>query len=196
MFFYALCSFAENNHEKMVEKYKSRWVSLMPRQAKMQFAGSMGFLSAGPGWFYGKKNQWETDMYIGFIPNINNSEGHTTMTIKQTYTPFSVCVNDRLRFVPLTSGIYLNKISGEYFWSRLPERYPKNYYFWAVNTRFHIFLGQAFSFQLTEKTLGKELSFFYEFNTNDLYVISAIGNKSIGLKDIVSLSFGIRYRVF
>ena len=78
----------------------------------------------------------------------------------------------------------------------MPEKYPENYYFWAVNTRFHIFMGEAISLKLKEKMIGKEVAFFYEFNTNDLYLISAIQNKTIGLKDIVSLSFGLRYRFF
>jgi hypothetical protein len=162
---------------------------------KLQFAGSMGMFSAGPGWFYGKRDQWETDFYIGFIPRINDSEGHITTTLKQTYTPFRFQVNDRFTIEPITTGVYINKIFGEYFWSRLPERYPRNYYFWAVNTRFHVFLGQAFSYRLGEHLLGKNISFFYEFNTNDLYLISAFGNKTIGLGDIVGLSFGIRLRI-
>lgn len=188
--------FAESVYDQKMEKYHKRWDQLIPRQTKLQFAGSMGMFSTGPGWFYGKRDQWETDFYIGFIPRMNGSEGHVTTTLKQTYTPFRFQANSRFRIEPLTTGIYINKIFGEYFWSRLPERYPKNYYFWAVNTRFHVFMGQAFAFQLSEKTLGKDISFFYEFNTNDLYIISALGNKTIGLKDIVGLSFGIRFRVF
>lgn len=187
---------ADSVHERKLARYQRDWNRLIPKQSKLQFAGSMGMFSVGPGWYYGKKKQWETDWFIGFIPEIKGIEGHVTTTIKQTYTPFRFQLNDRFRIEPMTTGIYINKIFGQYFWSKLPEKYPKNYYFWAVNTRFNVFLGQSFSFQLGEKTLGKELSFFYEFNTNDLYLISAFGNKTIGIKDIVGLSFGIRYRVF
>lgn len=187
---------AESEHDRKIEKYHKRWDCLMPRQTKLQFAGSMGMFSAGPGWFYGKKKQWETDFYIGFIPRMNGSEGHVTTTLKQTYTPFRFQANNRFRIEPITTGIYINKIFGEYFWSRLPKKYPKNYYFWEVNTRFHVFLGQAFSYRLGENMLGKDISFFYEFNTNDLYLISAWDNKTIGLRDVIGLSFGLRYRVF
>ncbi len=180
--------------DRIMAKYQRNWNRLIPRQTKLQFAGSMGMFSSGPGWYYGKRNQWETDFYIGFIPKINGSKGHLTTTLKQTYTPFHVRLNDRLGIEPLTSGIYISKIFGEYFWSRLPEKYPKGYYFWAVNTRFHVFVGQSISLKPSEKMIGKEMAFFYEFNTNDLYLISAVQNKTIGLKDIVSLSFGLRYR--
>lgn len=187
---------AKPPHDEKLSWYKSKWERLMPNQSKLQFAGSMGMFSGGPGWSYGKRNQWETDWYIGFIPEIDEIEGHMTTTLKQTYTPFRCRLSEFISMEPVTTGIYITKIFGEYFWSKLPERYPKNYYFWAVNTRFNIFVGQSFAFKMGTKTLGKELSFFYEFNTNDLYLISAFGNKTIGLKDIVGLSFGIRYRVF
>lgn len=189
-------AWAELEDGQRIEKYKSNWNRLIPQQTKLQFAGSMGMFSTGAGWYYGRKEQWETDLFIGFIPRMNGSEGHVTITVKQTYTPFQFHINDSFSYEPLTTGIYLNKIFGEYFWNRLPEKYPKGYYFWAVNTRFHVFLGQAFAFKLSEKTMGKSLSFFYEFNTNDLYLISAWSNKTIGLKDVIGLSFGLRYRVF
>lgn len=187
---------AEPKDDQRIEKYKKKWDRLIPRQIKLQFAGSMGMFSFGPGWYYGSRNQWETDLFLGFIPRINGSDSHITVTLKQTYTPFQILFNESFSYEPLSSGVYFNKIFGEYFWSRLPEKYPKGYYFWAVNTRFHVFLGQAFAFRLSEDTKGKTISFFYEFNTNDLYLISAWGNKSIGLKDIIGLSFGFRYRGF
>ena len=179
------------------EKIRSQWEKLLPKQNKLQFAGSMGMFSGSVGWYYGKKNQWETDLFLGFIPKMNRQDGHVTITLKETYTPWSLSLNDDFSYEPLTTGIYINKIFGEYFWSKLPERYPEGYYFWAVNTRFNVFLGQAITFKLNKSPLlGKEVSFYYEFSTNDLYIISAIGNQTIRVWDIVGLSLGIRYRVF
>lgn len=177
---------------KYKEKEKFQWSQMMPEQAKAQFAGSMGMLSAGPGWYYGKKDQWETDIYLGFIPRINNMQGHVTFTAKQTFTPFKIGLKRGILYEPLTSGIYINKIFGPYFWDRLPDRYPRNYYFWATNTRFNIFVGQVISLRADESK--KYWSFFYEVNTNDLYFISAISNKMIKATDIINLSFGVRLR--
>lgn len=195
-FFFANQLSADNLHDKKLARYKRNWDKLMPVQSKLQFAGSMGMFSVGPGWYYGKRNQWETDLLIGFIPKIDGYKGHITFTIKQTYTPFRIPIGERFTLEPLTSGVYLNKIFGEYFWSSLPEKYPENYYFWAVNMRFNVFVGQSVAFKMGDQTLGKELSFFYELNTNDLYLISAFGNKTIGLKEVIGLSFGVRYRLY
>ena len=190
----------KNREERKIQKeerIRNNWNRMMPKQNKIQFAGSMGMFSGSVGWYYGRKNQWETDFYLGFIPRMNREEGHVTITLKETYTPWKLKLNDDVAFEPLTAGIYINKIFGEYFWNRLPEKYPDGYYFWAVNTRFNVSVGQSITFKLNKTALyGKELSFFYEFSTNDLYIISAIGNKSISVPDIVGLSLGIRYRLF
>ncbi len=174
---------------------RNSWGSLIPKQTKLQFAGSMGMFSGGFGWHYGKKSQWETDLFLGFVPKMNNQDFHMTTTIKQTYTPWRKTLGGDWFIEPLTTGIYINKIFGEYFWSKLPEKYPESYYFWAVNTRFNIFLGQAFTVDLDNNKLGRELSFFYEVSTNDLYIISAWGNSSINPWDIVGFSLGLRYRI-
>ncbi|WP_163709730.1 hypothetical protein [Mangrovibacterium lignilyticum] len=187
---------SQSYREEKQEKIQSRWARLIPKQNKLQFAGSMGMFSGSVGWYYGKRNQWETDWYLGFIPKTQNQKGHMTTTLKQTYTPWRLTIKDGFFIEPLTTGIYINKIFGEYFWTKLPDRYPENYYFWAVDTRFNIFAGQAFTWQLNDSHRGKEFSFFYEISTNDLYLISAVGNKTITLRDIIGLSFGFRYRVF
>lgn len=186
-----------NKREIKEEKLRSRWEKLIPKQNKLQFAGSMGMLSASIGWYYGRHNQWETDWYIGYIPKMNHQGRHVTTTLKQTYTPWRFKLKNNIYMEPLTTGLYINKIFGQYFWNNLPDRYPDGYYFWAVNTRFNLFVGQAYTLKLKHSPIGigRELSFFYEVNSNDLYMISAFQNKTIGLRDILSLSVGIRYRV-
>lgn len=179
------------------ERIRNRWNDLVPKQNKLQFAGSMGMFSGSIGWYYGKKNQWETDVFLGFIPKSKSQNLHVTFTVKETFTPWRKSINDNLEFEPLTTGIYINKIFGEYFWNKLPKKYPNGYYFWAVNTRFNIFIGQTLTFKLKKTSLsGKELSLYYELSTNDLYLISAVGNRSISAFDIMGLSLGIRYRMF
>ena len=39
--------------------------ALIPTHTKIQFAGNMGLLSFGTGWDYGRRNQWETDVFFG-----------------------------------------------------------------------------------------------------------------------------------
>ena len=91
------------------ERIRNRWARLIPKQNKLQFAGSMGMFSGSVGWYYGKKNQWETDLFLGFIPKMSRQDGHVTITLKETYTPWRIQLNDDFSYEPLTSGIYINK---------------------------------------------------------------------------------------
>jgi len=102
-------------------------------------------------------------------------------------------LGEKFDLEPLTAGFYINKVFGQYFWQRLPDRYPKGYYFWALNTRFNVFLGEAITFRFSKYLSGDTLSLFYEFNTNDLYIISAINNDYLNIMDIINLSFGVKF---
>lgn len=174
---------------------RRKWDNLIPRQTKLQFAGSMGMFSQSVGWYYGKHKRWETDFFLGFIPPLDGMDGHITTTLKQTYSPWKIGHRKELSFTPLCTGIYINKIFGEDFWQKLPKRYPDKYYFWMLNTRVNIFAGQALSLRLDKISVsGNELSFFYEVSTNDLYIMSALDNRTLKLTDIIGLSLGLRYR--
>ena len=69
---------AKETYSPGVEKYHTLWNNLIPRYGKIQYAGSMGFLSAGTGWAYGTNDQWETDLLIGIIPRYSSKRAKAT----------------------------------------------------------------------------------------------------------------------
>lgn len=71
------------------------WERLLPTHVKAQYAGGMGFLSAGYGWDYGRKCRWETDMMIGVLPKAYSDRTHMTFTLKQNYIPWSIRCGER-----------------------------------------------------------------------------------------------------
>ncbi|MDR1525407.1 MAG: hypothetical protein LBS79_09190 [Tannerella sp.] len=64
----SVTAFAQSNYEKRIEKRLSFWEKLIPTHHQIQYAGGLGLVSGGAGWEYGNKNQWETDLSIGFLP--------------------------------------------------------------------------------------------------------------------------------
>ena len=56
-------------YDKRIHRYRKHWAALIPTQFVIQNAGNMGLVSVGSGWNYGKRNQWETQFLIGFVPN-------------------------------------------------------------------------------------------------------------------------------
>lgn len=177
-------------------KYVLMWHKLMPRYAKTQFAGSMGMISAGVGWDYGK-DRWETDLLFGLVPRNADRHAMVTMTLKQNYIPWKVPIKDKFSFEPLTCGMYINTLLDRDFWVFSPDKYPDGYYTFSTRVRFHIFLGERFTYQFNKKKYPhKSITFFYELSSCDLYLISAITNSYLKPSDYLSLSFGLKLQLF
>lgn len=184
----------KSRYEKQSERYIRTWNSLIPSYSKIQFAGGMGVVSVGVGWDYGRKNQWETDFLIGVLPKFSGESASLTFTLKQNYIPWRHSFGGKWTLEPLTTGIYINKLTSRNFWGREPEKYGSSYYRFSTNTRASIFVGQRLTLGLSDRFPHRAISFFYEFSTCDLYLISAFSNKSIGLDDILVLSLGLKFQ--
>lgn len=187
-----------NRYDRRVHRYRRHWAALIPTHTKLQFAGNMGLLSAGFGWDYGKRNQWETDLLFGFVPKYSSDKAKMTFTVKQNYIPWSLQIKkSRFSAEPLTCGLYLNTVFGDEFWVSEPERYPKGYYGFSSKIRFHVFLGQRLTYDIDPKRrfTAKALTLFYELSTCDLYLISAVTNRYLRPRDYLSLSFGVKVQL-
>lgn len=184
-------------NENCADKYVLRWGKLIPRYAKMQIAGGMGVVSVGGGWEYGKNEQWETDLLFGYIPKFDNDKITLTLTLKQNFTPWKIPLNDTYYIEPISTGIYVNRVFSENFWTVEPSRYGGPYYKFATSLRFSLFVGQRFSMKLNKgRGCWKYASAFYELSSNDLYLFSYYSNpRTLSLKDILILSFGVKVQV-
>ena len=184
-------------YEKRMMRMQERWQRLIPSYYKIQYAGNMGLLSFGTGWAYGKNRQWETDLFIGFIPKYESDKVKVTLTVKQNFIPWKLNVGKYFSFEPLACGIYLNTILSNQFWVRQPERYPKGYYWFATKLRPNIYIGQRFTFNISpdKRFIAKAITVFYEISTCDYYILSHIGNSGYPLHDLISLSFGVKFQI-
>ena len=183
-------------YQERLEKYKKRWEKFIPRYTKLQFAGSMGLISAGLGWDYYRKH-WETDVLLGFIPAYADDNAKFTFTAKQNYYPWRIPLGRHFTFEPLACGAYVNILLDREFWGKQPDKYPDGYYWFSTRFRFHAFVGERITLKLNEsKSWHKSISFFYELSTCDLYLINKIGNRSLKPKDYLSLSFGLKLQIF
>ena len=169
---------------------------IVPQHSKLQYAGSMGLLSAGFGWSYGNKNNWETDVMFGYIPRYTTDKGKLCITIKENFIPWEMQLGNSDFFLePLTSGFYMNTVLNENFWVKEPNKYPKSYYGFSSKIRFNICVGQRVSFKnpgyLKKKI--KSISSFYEISCNDLYIISAFGNSNLKFSNFLHFSIGVGF---
>lgn len=174
-----------------------RWEKIIPNQVTIQYAGSIGLISAGIGWHYGRGNHWESEFLVGILPKYKSDEISTTFTLKERYIPWHCQVHRRWTIEPFTTGIFFNFIGGEDFWSRQPSRYPKNYYGFSTKVRTSIFIGQRIRFNIprNRRLLHQAISAYYEISTCDLYLVSKLTNKDFPWKETLSLAFGLRWEM-
>lgn len=186
-------------YEQRLVKYYKFWNSLIPSQIVIQNAGNMGLLSAGVGWDYGKRNQWETHFMVGFVPKHLSSSTKATITVKENYIPWRKKFGNQWKIEPLECGLYINAILGSNFWDYQPSRYPNNYYVFSTKFRANIFAGQRITKDLDlnkKRTFVKSATLFYEVSSCDIYLIDYIKNNNIGLLDILGLSVGMKLQLF
>lgn len=178
-------------------RMQERWQRLIPSYYKIQYAENMGLLSFGSGWAYGKNKQWETGIFIGFIPKYESDKVKVTLTIKQNFIPWKLDAGRHFSFEPLACGIYLNTILSNQFWVRQPDRYPKGYYWFATKLRPNIYIGQRATVNISpgKRFIAKAITLFYEISTCDYYILSHIGNSGYPLHDLISLSFGVKFHI-
>lgn len=185
-------------YDHRIDRYHKVFNALIPTHSKLQFYGDIGLISVGFGWDYGKHAQWETDILFGIIPKYNSNATKITMTLKQTYIPWSIYLGKNFSVEPLICGLYLNTVFSDDFWTHEPDRYPDSYYGFSTRIRIHIFAGQSFTYDIPhdKRLLIKAISAFYEISSCDLYIVSACTNSYLKPKDYLRLSFGLKFQIF
>lgn len=192
-------SSVEERYENRVAQYRNAFTHLAPTHAILQMYGDIGLASAGVGWSYGSKRQWETGVMLGFIPKYSSTSAKLTATLKQDVSLWRIDVTGNLVYRPIRLGAYVNTVFGNEFWTREPARYPSGYYGFSSRVRFHLFWGQSWEYAVpaTKHTpLVKSVSLFYELSSCDLYVVSAFTNKYLKPHDYLRLSLGAKFRFY
>ena len=106
---------ATTAYDRRIHRYRRHWNALIPTQHILQFCGNMGVVSAGIGWDYGRRRQWETQLLFGYVPKYDSRNAKITMTLKQNYIPWSIYIKDGWSIEPLQCGLYLNTVFGHDF---------------------------------------------------------------------------------
>ncbi|UCD18240.1 MAG: hypothetical protein JSV44_04830 [Candidatus Zixiibacteriota bacterium] len=163
-----------------------------PDHAKMQYAGNMGLVSAGPGYslFGGRLH---LDLFYGYLPSfIGGVETHT-VTTKIACFPVTRTLRETYTISPLTLGFNICIVIGENYFFRPPAHYPDDYY-WATNLRIAPYLGTKVHKRLSSNGKIKGLDLYIEVGTVDIYLRDYVHSDYVGLMDIINFSFGLGIR--
>jgi len=174
------------------------WKRLIPDHYKIQFAGSIGAASIGTGWTYGKKQQWETDVMLGFLPKFESEHHKAVFTLKQSYLPWRLRVKGSAWVIqPLSCSLFLSSVLSDKFWTHEPDRYPKGYYGFSTRIRANLSLGQRIVYDIPDVSNWRvqDISLYYELGACDTDFCTFFGDRSIKFKEILSLAVGIKLHI-
>lgn len=195
--FIPVAATAQSKYEQRLERRAEMWKKLIPDLYMIQYGGGIATVSTGIGWDYGRSKQWETHILLGFVPKKYSHSHYWTFNLRESYTPWRIPVKQIVQFKPLTVSLLINSILHGDFWMSEPDRYPHGYYGFSSRMRFHLAVGQRWTFAIPrdKRLISSKLSVYYELSTCDLYVRQKFLNSEIPLSDILSLGFGVIFTI-
>lgn len=163
----------------------------IPDYVKLQYAGGIGFLSAGVGYTFFKQHL-DVSLFYGYVPKWFTVDDLHSISLQFTAKLFRIKASKNIEILPLNIGWYIHHTFGSEFWVKLPDNYPDGYYWWSPGRNAGVFIGGEIKTKLlANKTPASGLAFYARAGSRGLYLASKVGNKSIPLTDIIKLGFGV-----
>ena len=163
------------------EKKIARFV---PHHVKLQFAGSIGFLSGGFG-YESAKRKLQYDFLYGYVPEKFGGITIHSVTGKLTWFIISKQLKKGFRIDPLTTGFLVNYTFGKQYFLFTTPHYPGFYYGFPTAAHIGIFIGGA----ITKNKLG----LYYEIGTHLKDLSGYVGNaRTLNFVDILNIGIGTR----
>lgn len=169
---------------------------LVPKEAQVQYGGSIGFLSVGFGY-----PLWEEkgnlSLHAGFVPETKGG-AFTVLAVKFAYQPYLIKLGNHLEWKPFNPVFFPSYTLGSHYSYRFStNQYRANYYFWSTALRLHIGANSEFKIKFKGRhsihNNHSAISLFTEANTNDLYLISWVKNREVApITNLFKLGFGIK----
>ena len=163
----------------------------LPNYVKFQFAGGIGFLSAGIGHTF-FDHRLDVSFFYGYVPQHFTVDDLHSISLQLTAKLFRIKAFKNVEILPFNIGWFAHHTFGNEYWVRLPDNYPDNYYWWSPGRNAGVFMGGEIKTKLfANKIPASGTAFYARIGTRGLYLTSKVGNSSIPLRDIVELGFGI-----
>ncbi|MCB2195709.1 MAG: hypothetical protein KQH79_07600 [Bacteroidetes bacterium] len=170
----------------------SNWLkTFYPNHYKVQFAGGIGFLSAGFGYDF-FNNRVDLSYFYGYVPQWHSEEDLHSVSLQISGKPFKLDLTHKVKYYPLNIGIFIHHTFGEEYYLTLPDHYPEDYYWWYPGRTGGLFIEGQLNYRYKKPDQNfSEIGFYYRIVTRGVYLTSKFSNSSIPLEDIFSLGLGI-----
>jgi len=166
------------------DSVKRKWY--VPRSAKIQYAGNIGFMAIGAT-YYIVDNWYQVSLMYGITSSHSETDRLNTLALKNTFLIKKFHYKN-ITFSP-TAGLSVNLASTHNTYRKFPDHFPDQYYF-QNKIHFAPFVGGMIYYPLPNKTI-KGIDFYAEVGTMDNYLLEAIRTDYVKYSDIWNLSLGV-----
>lgn len=165
---------------------------IRPDFLQLQYAGSIGYFSLGAGYNVMAKKGLAS-FHFGHVPNYAGGPLNI-FSGRFLFVPRTYRLSDRVTLSPYNAGLTMSYHLGSSFNSSWPQhRYPESYYWWQTSFRLHVNFQPALTIQLSDHTVFKSVSAYFDLNSNELYAVSFGKNThTLSFWDILMLGAGVR----
>ena len=165
---------------------------LLPDHIKIQFAGNIGFFSAGLGYEF-FNNRLSSDILVGYVPTTITDETIINIVFKNTVRLFNLNRRNPDRMFT-TFSFSTNFETGNNSFFILPDKYPDGYYSTKAIT-FGLNLGFVYRGNYKERKFFRQFEYYAEAGTLATYLYYNIKRKDYLNPDIFSLALGINIKI-
>lgn len=166
----------------------SRTRRFAPHFVPMQFAGNIGFLSAGIG-YENRRQNYQLSIVYGYVPASMGGVRVHSLTAKNTFPIYRFHI-DKNRLLAPYAAIGLNVEVGGRSFLRLPDNMPAGYYDFPKSTHLVGSLGLKYKHAMGGNSVDA-VEFFAEATTIDAYIWYKTMSDEVKWRQIVSAAFGV-----
>lgn len=160
-----------------------------PRYIPVQYAGNIGFVSAGVG-YASRKENYQLSLIYGYAPPSMAGVRVHTLTAKNIFGLYKVHLNKKQMLIPYAALGLSFEIGGRSFFSQ-PSNMPKNYYNFPKSVHVVASGGLKIRYMASHCKNLRGFEFFVETTTIDAYIWYKLRSNEVKLHHILSAAAGV-----
>jgi hypothetical protein len=163
----------------------------MPHYFPLQYAGNIGFLSAGVG-YAAKKDNYQLSLIYGYAPPALTGVRIHTITAKNIFHFYRFQFSEGRSLVPYGAMGLSAEVGGRSFLT-LPSNMPRGYYAFPKSAHIIASAGIKLRYRTDAVKPFRGFEFFMETTTVDAYIWYKFLSDEIKMRHILSHAVGIHF---
>jgi hypothetical protein len=172
------------------KKKKTFRNALAPEYFPIQFAGNIGFLSAGVG-FRNRTDNYQLSIVYGYVPRSHSLVDSHLLTAKNTFHLFHYRISERETLFPYGSVGISWEIGGRSFFTQ-PENMPRGYYDFPKSVHAIPSMGLKYRRDGGRLKAFQGVEFFVEITSVDAYIWYKFLSDDLKMHQILSGACGVQ----